>query len=524
MKGKYPTPVIFLCVFTLFCSSVTAQERRDQQSEFAKVLQAQDHFQRQSRVQLLIQPGTETQAKDYYARISDASVLNFPFEGSTLDSLLEYMGYTTPNGDAFGGLLARDLETLPSFTLMPRDEAEFANLKSQVSDPAAFDSLLDLNDFRSDKVLVSRFFAPKIATYYDAGDPFTPVERESIVPGWRKLVRLTARPASRADKAGVQHLYLLFNVKQPDPDADPFAVESANNQVIIVPRDQNLKDSAYFAVYGRKTPASPGAAEYPLGYFLAADFDLPGHVGVELPGAKDGKYFVPRSCAECHGHSNSFLTGNSLRGRPTDPETNAPTDNFRTGVYRYAKPNYLDTDQWYDWMEFDFRGVTTSLNDVVFDGGKSHGSTQYDRAFSVIRKLNTTIRDQTFEAEQVSGTKSYSTLAAEKWLSLHASDNQRIPYSLRGIGNEQWNTASRDEMRLLRLLNNHCFRCHSSVIYNVFDREAVRSKKTFIDLFLKTKVNGTSGNPLPGFRMPQGRVLESAERDEMLRLLKTVFP
>ena len=141
---------------------------------FRKVSEAQDELQRQLRQQIRIQPGTEGQAKDYYGRISRADVLNFRFEGSTLDSLLEYMGYTGSNGATpatYSGLAAKDIEKLPSFELMPVDNREFAILKSRVSDPDAFDKLLDLDDFLDGKVLVSRFFAPKIATYYDSKKP-----------------------------------------------------------------------------------------------------------------------------------------------------------------------------------------------------------------------------------------------------------------------------------------------------------------------------------------------------------------
>ncbi len=467
---------------------------------------------------LRVQPGTEDEAKDYYERISKPEVLNFPFEGSSLDGLLAYMGYARPvegMAGVFEGLVAKDLEAIASFSLMPRNDAEFAALKADVDNAQAFDALLDLADFQNDKVLVSRFFAPKIATYYDAENPFRPIDPEDIVPGWRKLVRLTARSGSPAQQAGVLHMYLLFNVKQPDPEADPFAIRSANNQVILVPTDQDSKDSAYFAVYGQ-------GDGYPLSYFLAADFDLPGHVAVDVSGAENGKYFVPRACAECHGHSD-FSGEQAMRGRPVDASGNA-TDDFTTGVYRFAKPNYLDTDQWYDWMEFDFRGVATSLNDVLFDGGKDHGSLDYARAVDVVFRLNTSIRDQTFAAERTPGVKTYSTLAAEKWLELHRRNDQRIPYSRRSIGATPWDPRDRDEMRLLRLLNNHCFRCHSSVIYNVFDRDAVGVRKLQIAEFLNLKVNDAQQNPLSGYRMPQGRVLRIEERDEILRLLNTVFP
>lgn len=466
---------------------------------------------REAQVHVRVQPGQEAEAKDYYSRISSA--LKFDFPGSTLDSLLAYMGYSVPaaNGSAvYAGLLAQDLESLSSFDLMPRDGDEFSALKKKVNDAAGFDALLDLRDFRKDRVLVSRFFAPKIARYYDPADPAKPINPDAIIPGWRKLVRLVARSKSPADRAGIMHMYLLFNVKQADPDVDPFAKESANNQVILVPRREDAKDTVYFAVYASRTK------KYVLSNFLEADFDLPGHVGVELPGAEDGHYYVPRSCAECHGHSSEL----GLRGQPVDG-AGKPAD-FKTGTFPYAKPNYLDTDQWYDWAEFDFRGVTTSLNDVVFDGGKAHGDPQYTRAFDVVRTLNTGIRDRTFAAEQTKGMKSFQTLAAEKWLSLHKKDAQRVPYSRRSIGSSQWNAASKDEMRLLRLLDNHCFRCHSSVIYSMFDRESVkkRSDNGLIQFYLTTPVKPE----LPGFIMPQGRVLRTEERDEILSLLKKVFP
>lgn len=487
----------------------------EEEKLFKQALKSQEAIQAAMRLKLLVQPGTSGEASDYYGRISGKEFLNFTFKDSTLDSLLAYMGFTVSDGKSppsYSGLLAKDFEQLPSFVLMPRDQAEFDVLKSRVSDPVAFDSHLDFSDFQNDKVLVSRFFAPKIATYYDTQDPFRPVNPDTIIPGWRKVVRITARPNSDAVKAGILHLYLLFNVKQPDPDADPFAIKSDNNQVILVPSNQDAKDSAYFAVYGSQ------AKGYIRSDFLKADFDLPGHVGVDVPGAEDGKYFVPRSCAECHGHS-----GGRLKGQPLDAN-GQPTEDFKTGIYRFAKPNYLDTDQWYDWMEFDFRGVATSLNDVAFDGGKSHGSADYARAMGVFQKLNTSIKDQTFAAEQVRGTKSYQTQAAEKWLSLHQTDLQRIPYSNRSIGNEEWNSENRDEMRLLRLLDNHCFRCHSSLRYNVFDRQRVGQLKVRIQQYITTKVPDANGNPLAGYFMPQGRVLPIEERDEILRLLNLVFP
>ncbi|WKL24216.1 hypothetical protein Q1M63_00550 (plasmid) [Sinorhizobium meliloti] len=257
---------------------------------------------------------------------------------------------------------------------------------------------------------------------------------------------------------------------------------------------------------------------YPIGTFLQADFDLPGHVGVPTP-AEDSKYFVPRSCAECHGHSTDGLVG-----QPIDPNSGQPTDDFSLGVYRFAKPNYLDTDQWYDWKDFDYRGVSGSLNDVLFDGGRDQSTRDYTRAFDIIRKLNTGIAAESLAAEKDSNKPTFQTLGVRKWLELHQASDFRKPYSVRSIGASAWDASNSDEMKLLRLLDNHCFRCHSSLRYNVFDKEAVGARRDLILLYLFAPVADSAGNPLPGNIMPQGRVLTEADKAEFERLLKIVFP
>lgn len=469
-------------------------------------------------VSVLVQPGTNQEATDYYNRIGP--LLKFDFLNSSLDTLIAHLGYSEPRvvggKIVFEGLAAADIEKLPSFTLMPRNVAEFSALADAVENPAAFQALLSLSDFQQDALLASRFFAPKIATYYDPADAANPIDPDKIVPGWRKLIRLTPKRGSQADKDGIiRHLYLLFNVKQADANIDPFAGnESANNQIIVVPKDQTAGDRVYFGVYQGKSIG------YPIGLFLKADFDLPGHVGISVPNAEDSKYFVPRACAECHGHSTD-----GLRGQPVDAN-NKPTEDFKTGIYRFAKPNYLDTDQWYDWRDFDYRGVSGSLNDVVFDGGRDTDSPDYSRAFDVIRKLNTTIALESLAAEADPTTPTFSTLAAQKWLALHQNSDTRKPYSVRSIGKESWNAANVDEMKLLRLLDNHCFRCHSSLRYNVFDKEAVgqRKREGAIAAFLNLKLQDGNGGFLPGNFMPQGRVLSADEKNEILRLLELVFP
>ena len=66
------------------------------------------------------------------------------------------------------------------------------------------------------------------------------------------------------------------------------------------------------------------------------------------------------------------------------------------------------------------------------------------------------------------------------------------------------------------MLDRYCFRCHSSMYYDIFDRAAVLQEK------------GTSQKPGPlvdyvayGF-MPQGRKLSQPEKDKLVEYLKTL--
>jgi plastocyanin len=477
--------------------------------------------------QILVNPGDEASAKAYYNRIEkllgailldDAENPTPPPGGTihtatTLDELLVYFGYQDTAGK---GLKAEDLEKINSFVLMPRDSAEFNALDNATSsDVAGFLTLADFWDAATSrpKVLVSRFFAPKIATYYDAQHPFDPINPDDIVPGWRKVVRISPRAGSGAASAGLRHAYILFNFKEKDAAKDPFADnKSSNNQVILVPENFNPSspqtDSCYFLVYLSSSDS------YKIGLFLAADFDLPGHVAYQTTTtpALDSHYYVPTACAACHGHGDYL-------GAPTQGD-----------LFTLAKSNYLDTDQWYDWMDFDFHGVAGSLNDVVFDGGKDPTSANYKRALNVISALNLGVKEET---QRVENPPSFGTKAVQKWLDIHqvnvttkeAADPLRKPYSSRALPSASagWDPANPKEMRLLRLLDNHCFRCHSSMIYNVFDKGEVGQRADLIVTFLnELKVH--QGVPLPGFTMPQGRVLPNATRAEMTQLVYELFP
>ena len=413
--------------------------------------------------------GNEAEAKDYYARISND--LNFSFDGSDLSGLLKYLGYE--------GITAADLEAIDPALLTPSNSTEFDNLASAMSDKGTFLSKFTLADFAGGTILSSRFIAPKIVDV-TVSPPTT--------SGWRKLVRLKVRAGSDADKAGLLSGYVLFNYARAQTETDPFkdvATDSAraskNNQVMLVPKpDQaSLEDSAYWAVYGTK------ADGYPSAYFLAAVFDLPSG------GAGDGKYFIPRSCATCHGHAD--VAFGSIEGKP----------------FPFAKVNYLDTDHWRDrTLNGDYFADAGNNAGVLFDGGINQGTPKYERAFDIIRKLNKEIIEQNVQAERDPAQPSFQIRSARKWASLHAASSAHVEPLQRALaGTHVWDSSQTNDKELLGLLNKYCFRCHSSMIYSVFDKTEVVRLKGLILSYVGANF------------MPQGQNLsrdETADRQKLL--------
>lgn len=429
-----------------------------------------------SSVSILVNPGEEAEAIKYYQRLQNRIELQLLDASNNptanLDQLINHFG--------FQGISAKDLEELPSFALMPSDDAAFDALAAQVTDPVAFKTLLTLESFENDNVLVSRFFAPKIVDY-SALQPFT--------PGWRKLVRLKALPGSPAFNANLSEAYILFNFVRADAAADPFESNtSKNNQVILVPRtfSKGVDDSAYFMVFLEK-PA------YTLGFALEG-------VAFDLPALKQDKYFVPGACAQCHGHD---ARSGDLSPKPAD------------GVFRSARVNYLDTDQWHDMVRHDFPHVSASANGGVFDGGKLTTDPAYKAAFDVIRKLNLGARDQNRTVD----TTDFKIAGAEKWLSLHATSGDPVPFDERtlSLSGLTWNMANPDERDLLDTLNRYCFRCHSSIRYNVFDKQSTADASFGMEVRLRLKPDNTR-------YMPNGRILPDTELERLIDLINRVFP
>jgi hypothetical protein len=410
------------------------------------------------RVGVLVTPGQEQDAISYYKRISSKlGVSDTESNLSNLSVLLTHFG------------LKANAETLESST-----PGELA---------AAFPN---------GQVLAARFFAPKIVDFNfpnaNAAYPFN--------AGWRKLVRVSAQTGSNADGAGLAAAYVLFNYVQKDPSANPFPdksfkFESFNTQVIIVPKKftKDADDSIFFLDYDTRTGG------YKIHRFLAAAFDT-------APDPKNTKqnYYVPIACAQCHGH---------------DQEAGAPVSGKAT--YPYAKVNYLDTDQWYDMASFgDFPSTISGPFDVLFDGGKDHASTQYKQAVGVMRTLNGFIHQQNLDSARSDGSDLFKIKAVDKWLSVHQGNDAPVAPIGRALDLENgaavWKDADNDK-HLLGLLDRYCFRCHSSVLYDVFDKQGVLDERGTII----RRVQLPSTNVL---HMPQGRVLDSGTVADFLSYLK----
>ncbi len=176
--------------------------------------------------------GTKAKALAYYTNL--AAILEFrdpaTITNSTLDDVPAYLGY--------GGIAASDLQAIS-----PRILMDPAALGSAVTNSSLFHSNFDSNPLQAGDVLSSRFFAPKII---DINDP--PATRAL---GWRKLIRLKAKPSSPANKHPIETAIILFNFLT-GPRAKPFGsdAESGNTQVILTSTASD-KDSIYWLDYGK---------------------------------------------------------------------------------------------------------------------------------------------------------------------------------------------------------------------------------------------------------------------------------
>jgi hypothetical protein len=167
-------------------------------------------------------------------------------------------------------------------------------------------------------------------------------------------------------------------------------------------------------------------------------------------------------------------------------------------------------------MRLDFPALLPTANGVVFDGGQDQTSAQYKRAFDVMRSLNADILAQNTSVD----ASDFKAKAARKWIDLHATNDLPVPQNQRALdtGGQIWNSdPASDDQKLLTLLSRYCFRCHSSIRYDVFDKEGVAGASFGMGPRMRLP-------PENRRYMPNGRILEASERDALIALVEQLFP
>ncbi len=301
-------------------------------------------------------------------------------------------------------------------------------------------------------MLAARYFSPKTSD----------VSGRSNKLSWRKSIRLKPQANSPAETAGLAAMHFL-SVTYTNSPADPPFPEGRSNtinvQVILSRKPGGWKpgqDPAYWSVF------DPNGGKYSLGFSPITSWDAAD------PALLDGqrKYHPERTYKMCHGGSRNF-----------------------------ALLHFLDTDWYLDKVQpgGDFGPVfANSQWGPLYDCGSDPHSPTYSTGFAVFRKLNEEILEHnlavlaeaekrdpmhTNEARQVAR----QTKAAAKWIELHATSDKYFPPPERTLGGRLrqrvWNHNDSIDRHLLPLLSRYCYRCHSTLKYNLFDKEECAAKR-----------------------------------------------
>jgi hypothetical protein len=433
--------------------------------------------------------------------IEDFATVHAP--GATPPSTAQFTPELLPNGKvAFkantGNYLARCRNCAPTVSTPDTVGIHVTDARSK---PAAQWTVVR-EGVSSGDILVSRFFAPKIVDFSVA-----PAQRKS---GWRRLVRMKARPGSEARKHFVESAWILFNhftgpsVHSPFGGTNvPLLVKngSVNTQVALITQCkagqtacQNAElNSIYWMDFG---PSNKG---YKLSYKLDAFFDAG-----SLPGG--APYYVPNGCDTCHG---------SLRGQ--------------------AVLNHLDTDHWVDRLtDGDFPALNKpEAPAVLFDAGKDVRSARYAAAFGVLRQLNQEVADM----QKRVNPNGFHLAATNKWLELHKTSVAPEPdLSKRAItffntGHPlkkdrkptaaplDW-TSSAEDKELLGLMNKYCYRCHGAVRYDVFSKDMVADQSS--PILDRLEPNPTQAKII-GFKMPVDREMSDKDKKRLIELIEKLY-
>jgi hypothetical protein len=411
--------------------------------------------------------GSEDKAKKYYTGLAKTLEFSTPEKifQTKLDDVATYLGYD--------GLTGEDLQNISPKVLMSPDQL--------LSPGAGFNVLRRADIFaasqgavpiRSGDIVATRFFAPKIMNIKD------PESTRQL--GWRKLVRLRARPSSAAQAHNIAYGIILFNFFTPPHVSLTAATkDSVNTQVMLVTEPKNVPrpnrtgpDTIYWLDYDE---LSNGGA---LSLALNASFDANA-----LPQSADGKrsYYVPDGCVACHG------------------------DNPKR-----AMVNYLDTDHWFDRLANDFKDLKADGIPLLVDAETNDTSSPaYKLAFDTIRRFNIEADEQVLAAQP----KHDESLAAQKWIQIHESTVGHIPPIDRAIGpSPKWDAKNPDDPNALDAMNQYCFRCHGTVKFSVFNKQKLHT----VDLQVKAEKR-LSKDAAPEMRMPPDRDLPEDVRALILR-------
>lgn len=402
---------------------------------------------------------TDDDAKAYYRRVSQQ--LNLPVGEkpfADLDSLLTYFGHNN--------LSAWEVDVLPPEELRKR--------------------------VIGGDVLVARYFSPKTSD----------VSGRSNNLSWRKVVRLKPQANSPAEKAGLAAMHFLsvaYTNDRPFPEGRSTTI---NVQVILSrkPGWESGQDPAYWLVF------DPDGGKYSLGFSTTTSWDAAD------PALLDGqrKYHPDRTCRMCHG-----------------------------GRHDLALLHFLDTDWYLDKVQpgDDFGPVfANSKWGPLYDCGSDPQSPTYASGFDVFRKLNEEILEQNTavlaEAEKqdpmhtkwVTRQVARQTKAAAKWVELHAKSDRYFPPLERALGDPQsqqvWNQNDLIDCQLLPLLSRYCYRCHSTLKYNVFDKhELVRKDRQRGEMIVTRMIARLQETEIKS-RMPQDRDMEKRHNPDWRKLLE----
>ena len=358
-----------------------------------------------------------------------------------------------------------------------RDKAAYLGYDGLTADRLEFDApeVLAKGGAAGD-MLVSRFFAPKIMNVkFNEGDA-------AFKLGWRKLVRLKAKPGSTAQKSHIAAAVILFNTFTA-PGDEPFARGnfSVNTQVMLLPDPAFIRplpgqpgdgtmDSIYWLDFQAATATAPGK----LGYALNASFDAN-----ELPGAGTKDYFVPQGCVACHGNNEE---------RPI--------------------VNFLDTDHWFDRLNTDFPKLKASNRALLYDAGTNDPTDKkFKDALDVIRTFN----QEAHQYAKAAQPNHDEVLAASKWLEVHTGNDAPVPPIKRAIGKDAvWAEGQAGEVAVLETMNRYCYRCHGTIKFSVFNKGSVVENKVKLRQRLAADAE-------VGLKMPPDRELPQDKRDQILK-------